>query len=315
MEYRKIISFGKNSFVVSIPKPWIRQNKLGKGDLIYIEENETYLVLHPRPKENQKEERTITITVDKKSISQIQRELIPAYINNNRTIILVGEDLKKKAATIEPIIQNLIALEIMEQTSTKIVARDFLDMKDISIMELIRKMDVITRAMLEDCLNMYEEDTYTSINHRDKDVNRLSYLIFRAINFGFENPTYMLKKYKLDSHDLLHYYLLTHHLEATADDVRRIARYMQKTSMDPENQKKFTSLLAKAKQNYLDTLKAFYTQQTDLAQKVAERKANIIKECEQFIEKHKQDEWIGSLVTHFKRLIANIHKLGRIVYE
>ena len=52
MEYRKLISFGKNSYVVSLPKNWVRQNKLKKGDLVYIEENVSNLVLQPRPSES-----------------------------------------------------------------------------------------------------------------------------------------------------------------------------------------------------------------------------------------------------------------------
>ncbi len=44
MEYRKLISFGKNSFVISLPKAWVRHSKLKKGDLIYVEEASDHLM-------------------------------------------------------------------------------------------------------------------------------------------------------------------------------------------------------------------------------------------------------------------------------
>ena len=45
MEYRKLISFGKSSYVVSLPKSWVVQNKLKKGDLLYFDEKEKDLIL------------------------------------------------------------------------------------------------------------------------------------------------------------------------------------------------------------------------------------------------------------------------------
>jgi phosphate uptake regulator len=34
VEFRRLIGFGKSSFVVSLPKNWIEKNKLVKGDLV-----------------------------------------------------------------------------------------------------------------------------------------------------------------------------------------------------------------------------------------------------------------------------------------
>ena len=54
MEYRKLISFGKNSFVVSLPKSWIKQNKLIKGDLIHISDNGSDLILSKKESDEKK---------------------------------------------------------------------------------------------------------------------------------------------------------------------------------------------------------------------------------------------------------------------
>ena len=48
MDYRKIISFGKTSFVMSIPKSWVIKNGLKKGDLVSLEENEGNLIMSPK---------------------------------------------------------------------------------------------------------------------------------------------------------------------------------------------------------------------------------------------------------------------------
>ena len=53
---RKLIGFGKNSYVVSLPKQWVEKNKLNKGDLISIDENKEGLLLKTNNVELKKEE-------------------------------------------------------------------------------------------------------------------------------------------------------------------------------------------------------------------------------------------------------------------
>src|SRR3989338_2184617 len=157
MDFRKLIGFGKNSFVISLPKAWVQKNKLKKGDPIYIEENDGDIRLYPSSMEEGDAKET-TIDVDGKSIKEIKRELVPAYINNFTTITLTGKELKKRAKQIRNIIQDLVALEIIEETSEKVIAKSFLNVKDLSIKDLIRKMDIITRAMISDSRLAISED-------------------------------------------------------------------------------------------------------------------------------------------------------------
>ena len=68
MEFRKLIGFGKSSFVVSIPKGWTQRNKLNKGDIVYLHEEENALVLSAKEKRFVKEPKRITIRTDGKTI-------------------------------------------------------------------------------------------------------------------------------------------------------------------------------------------------------------------------------------------------------
>ena len=93
MEYRKLISFGKNSFVISLPKSWVRQNNLQKGVLIYVEEQENNLLLSLGSKQ-ETVEKVKEIPADGKSVRRLKREIISAYIKDYKTIVLFGEELK-----------------------------------------------------------------------------------------------------------------------------------------------------------------------------------------------------------------------------
>ncbi|MBI2151643.1 phosphate uptake regulator PhoU [Candidatus Woesearchaeota archaeon] len=231
MEYRKLISFGKSSYVVSLPKSWVKLSKLKKGDLVYIEENEGNLLLQPRANEEGDKEKEIIINVDGKDLRRIQRETISAYLQNNKTIILAGNEIKEKAKEIQNFIQNLIALEIIEQDSKRIVAKDFLNINDISIEQIIRKMDVIVRSMLKDCKEMFKEDSYENLYLRDNDVNKFRFLIYRIIWFGIENPSQIFKKLNIKQKDLFINWWLAFSIESIADYVKRIARDMKKIKL------------------------------------------------------------------------------------
>jgi phosphate uptake regulator len=314
MEYRKLISFGKNSYVVSLPKVWVKQNKLKKGDLVSLEEKGNNLLLSMRD-DKEIEEKTKVIPVDGKSVRRLQREIISAYIRDYKSIVLTGNEIKDKAQSIQSTIQNLMALEVMEQTSKKILARDFLDMNTISIFNLLRKVDVILRAMIEDCEKMFVEDNYDSIELRDSDINRLVFLIFRTVEFGMGNASFMLKKHNLTSQQLLHLWWFAFNMESTADEVKRIARYMKQVKLDKKQQEGFLKLLSGAKDKYTGVMKAFYNHDEDLAHAMLESKEEVIRACELFYQENKKVENLGVLVERLKSIISGVHNLARVVYQ
>jgi phosphate uptake regulator len=315
MEYRKLISFGKNSFVVSLPKPWIVQNKLKKGDLIYIDEGPASLVLQPRPSDDQVEQKETTINVDGKLLKQIRREIIGAYIKNSKTIILSGNEIKDKAKELQPIIQSLVALEVMEQTSKKIVAKDFLSVDSVSTDTIVRKMDVIVRSMMEDCEKTFDEDVYDSIIHRDSDVNKLAFLMFRLVRYGLDNPTFMVKKFNLTANNLSNLWLLSSDLESVADEIKRVARYMSEIKLSSKEKSAFKVILKNVKDSYLKIMKSYYTTDIGLVHEVVNQREDLIKSVENFYLANKQAEWIGFLTDRTRSAIGHISHIGRILYQ
>ncbi len=316
MEYRKLISFGKSSFVISIPKSWIGKSKLKKGDLIYLEEKDADLILSPHSQNTEQKEKEMTIEVDGKELKHIKREIIGAYIKNYKTIILTGNEIKDKAKEIQSVIQRLVALEVMEQTSKRMVAKDFLNLDDVSTKSILRKLDVIIRSMFEDCEKSFEEDNYESINYRDLDVNKLVFLMFRIVRFGQENTSYAFKKFDLSPVELSNLWWLSYDLESIADEIKRIARYLRQVSLDKHKQKEFMELLREIKESYLNIMKAYYEKDVPLVHKVINQREEIISHCESFGGKDKQGgKIVGLLAERAKIAIVHINHIGRVLYQ
>ncbi len=315
MGYRKLISFGKNSYVISLPKQWIKDCNLKKGDLIHVEESSDSLIVSPQSSEAKTEDKELTIYVDGKDIKQIKREIIGGYIRNNTTIILKGDSIKENAMVLQSVIQGLIALEVMEQTTKMIVAKDFLNIEGVSTKSVIRKMDIITRSMLSDCEKMFEEDNYENINYRDNDVNKLTFLIYRIVRFGLDNTFYMKKTFDLTPLNLLTLWGLAYDIESVADEAKRIARYLQRMSLNKKQQKEFLKILTEIRKSYLKMMKAFYDGDLVLVHEVFVRKSEIVKMCDEFYLKHRPVQWVGFLIERTKGAIGHISHIGRVIYH
>ena len=95
------------------------------------------------------------------------------------TPLIRAEKLEENSKEISVILNTLIGLELIEQNPTKIVAKVLLDSKEISLSALIRRIDVILRSMIDD-VDKNESD-YENIRERDKEVNKLTFLVKRVI--------------------------------------------------------------------------------------------------------------------------------------
>ncbi len=315
MEYRKLISFGKSSYVVSLPKNWVRQNKLNKGDLIYFDEKEDHLVLGF--KENvAPEDTSTTIIVDGKSLLHLRRELNGAYIENNREIIFQGKELKEKSEHILEFVRDLIALEVMEFDSTKIITKDFLNMDKVSIKELIKKMDMIVRSMLKDSADCFTNDNSSNIQLRDGDVNRLSFLLYRTVRYGLRSQSKMYKNFGFNAIDLLNFYWITFHLEEIADEVKRISRVMEKLNLSKKHQQQFVQLLKRSEEFYLEMIKSYYLADRNKALELSNWKVPLVDSVNKFSdEANNNTKEFSYLVDRFRKMIGSIHELDRLTYQ
>ena len=182
MEFRKLIKFGSNSHVISLPRTWLIKNKLEKGAVVYFHENgNNELILAPVEHQFKQEDKEIVIDANKKELTTLKRELISAYIKGYNIIRMVDSEMKNRAVEIRNELQNLMALEIMEQTQTSISARVFLNTPDVDLAALLRRMDTTIRSMFVDFKDSLKDsnDSYSHLSYRDQDINRAYFVILR----------------------------------------------------------------------------------------------------------------------------------------
>jgi len=312
MDLRKIISFGKGSYVITIPKSWIEKNNLKKGDVVAIDEGSDHLILHPNSNNLKKEERTITIEAEDKDLEFIKAEVVSAYLNNYDNIEIISKTLKTNAPAIKDMLRDLAGLEILEQTATRILAKDLINIQEVSVHTLIRRMDIIIRAMMDDVVKCVNKNChYESIYQRDFDVNRLHFLVMRVIRNAIKNPG-AAKVLNLDSIKLHHLNNIASKLERLGDHQKRISRHLREVKLNKKSSKELENIYSEIKNRYLDVMKSHYTKNKKLAYEVEIGNKEKIKRCNEFLKKN-HDVVTAKIIENMKAMATCIKYIAREV--
>jgi phosphate uptake regulator len=316
MDVRTIVKSGKASYTVAIPKDWIERNKLKKGDKLYIEEKgDNELVVSTKYQASTVQQKEFVINIDNKEQHCIHRELVSAYLNPYSIIVLRGKDLPKHIDFIKKEIAGLFALEIVDESSTKIVADSFIDIKTVSLDKLTRRIDNITRSMVLDTINMVTgDDIHELIVNRDFDVNRITFLILKIIKTAFTDPS-VKQALHISNLEALGYWELQIRIEKIADQAKRIARILsivkKKKNADLPGLKKLIEMIY---QEYCTTMTLYYTKKSECA--VMLRRGELVDACDDYFTKNRTIE-IAQITAKLKAMlsdIVDIHRLTRNLY-
>tara|TARA_Y100000310_G_scaffold29928_1_gene28447 strand:- start:5964 stop:6923 length:960 start_codon:yes stop_codon:yes gene_type:complete len=315
MEQRKLIKFGNSSFVISIPNAWIKKNNLEKGHSVFLKENgENQIIVSPTVIEKKREIKRVTINVTGKSIDSLQREIIAAYIQDYSVIKLTGKDLKEKEQEIRNIIHNLTGLEIIEQTGERIIAKDFLDLEDSSIMNLVKRIDISIRSMFEDVKKVKTKQDHQSILLRKEEVNKLWFLVSRATKYYLSMPGSQ-KTTNMTTLEIFNFWDLMHHIKRIGVELRKLSEGFLKVKEEKEDLEKIMVVYDRLKINYEDMMKSYYTKDKLLAFKVSPEKKEILAECNQLYEEYWNKENFPQIIEILRNTAIYIHDIGRVVHS
>jgi len=311
LEVRKLIKFGNSSHVISIPTVWLKKNNLNKGDVIYFEENgNNELVLSPQLKEKKEELKEAIIDIANKSLHSIKREIVSSYVNNYRIIRLTGKNLDHYSSELREFIHNLLAVEIIEETQNSIIARDFLNVKTLSITNIIRRMDIILRAMLSDSKEVRTKETiYNNLMNRDKDVNRLTILAYRSCRYYMENQN---NKETYSTVDYFKMWNLVEALEKIGDEAKRFARYLKISKLPDKKINELLNIFSELERAYMTTMGAFYKRDKTVLLEQASNRDVLMKKIDKFLDQNYKYPCVAQMIEKLKNLLNHTHSIIKV---
>jgi len=313
MDYRKLISFGKGGYVISIPKNWVEENKLEKGSFIGIECDTNSLRLMARPGKSEKqEENEIIIDVDGEPNPNIYRKLRSAYLNSYSTIILKGQELKNKREAIKERVKKLIALEIFESSKDRMVLKDLLNFNNVDFLKDFKKMDMIIRSVFID-IKKFDPELYESIDARDDEIDRLFFLLLRTLKKSLQDPQ-IRKRFNLNLLKATNYWVYVHSLENLGDELIILLKACQNCKFSKKSKKDFLQLYEKTEKVYLETMKIIHTEDFKASFDMAESHKKLIRDCLETNKKYGQDKNILMCLEYLQRVIRTIHVMLKNYY-
>ena len=210
--------------------------------------------------------------------------------------------------------QGLIALEIIEQSNEKIVTKDFLSMTEVSIEDLLRKIDIMLRSIFSELPSAIKEDLSEIIVEKEIDINRLNYLALRAIRTGLSNPQYA-KIIKKNSLELFELWNIVAHLEKISDEVRDISKMLVKNGFNDKERRFINGLFNDLQDLYLGVMKAYYDGNTELAYKMTVKKRSFINNTESQLSKEKCNTKFSQIADRVVMIAKSINNIARRVYS
>lgn len=182
METRKLQLIGGSSYMVSLPKEWIRANDLKQGDEIILEVEDKVITLYPKGfKDGLKVSRVEIADLPRYDEKFLRRFIYALYIQGIDEILITDKNLNPRLiAKISEIVKSLIGIEIID-ASDKVVLR-CLTVTDFDVYGVVRRMTQIVITMIHTLLEAIAKNEVSAINeikNLEIDSDRLYLLAVR----------------------------------------------------------------------------------------------------------------------------------------
>ena len=233
-ETRKIQFTGKSSYIVSLPKQWIRDLGLKQGDQIRIARTgSSALQIYPpkyQTQNLQKEDAVIEIDLEEE-ISTIIRKLISLYFLGFKTIHIKPKtgrlNPKQRTAIKNAVKRMLMGSEIISDSSGGVTIQVLVNLLELSVDGAFKRMIHLAKSMLSDALLAIKEENMElaeEVINTDDEVDRFGFYIIRQLKIAIENE-HMLKEMGFTSaRSCLGYRIVVKNIERTGDHASLIAK-------------------------------------------------------------------------------------------
>ena len=222
------MALGKSSLIITLPKEWLNDNSLGKGDKVFLtlQKNRTMTISPTINIVKRKTESTIIIEANEDGNSII-RKVIGCYLNGYNIIKVRSNNIfnTEQNNARRNVVRSLY-MRIIKSSSNQVELHTLMDESMASVSSGVERMHIITTSMCQDVMIAFLEwdiDRAKSVIALEDDVDQFMYFLLRLLRSSASSPT-LANQLELDMVDILDYQTLVHRIERVADHTTTIAR-------------------------------------------------------------------------------------------
>jgi phosphate uptake regulator len=227
---RKIMSLGKSSLVISLPKEWMQLNDLKKGETVsFTIQRDRSLVIYPSAlKKTEMKEITLSVGQNEEEIL-ITQKVLGAYLNGYTGIMLSSENIFTVPQT--KAIRNMagrLYMRVMEAEPKCVYIQSLMDESKASLEQAIQRMHLISRSMCEGALTALKNNDVAlakSSYSLDDDVDHFAFFIIRMLRNAAQDP-HLANELHVDPLDCMDHHMLVSRMEHASDYAADITRHI-----------------------------------------------------------------------------------------
>jgi len=291
LEYRKVQLTGRSSYIVTLPKDWVRDIGLEPGNQLAVKRQEdSSLMLIPGAaleearKAEEKALSEVTLHATPKDNPQfVVRKMISLYV--------VGVDIihiKSKGGGFAPeqkrlihdaVRSKLLGAEIISESPEEIAVQILINHPEFPVQRAIRRMLSLALSMNEDvisALKTLDEGLARKVMDVDDDVDRLNLYVVRQLKYAIQNNQF--KEIGLESpKEFLGYRLAASILENVADQAVKMAENVltMEKPVDDEVYEKILALGSCGNKLFRDSMVAFFSRDYQAADDIISKTVGV----------------------------------------
>ncbi len=288
-EQRKLQVTGGSTFILSMPKDWVKKNSLNKGSLMILEEEmDGSLSITPSnvEKKEKQEEAFIRVTSNDNP-DAVVRTAISAYLAGYNILHIKPQGQHELPTNMRNYMKNfarnyLVGTEIVTDTPEDLTLQVLLNYPELTIHSALSRMSIIASSMHKeaiDCLKNLDYPGAKSVIETDREVNRFGLYIVRLLKLAVSN-TRIVKEIGLNSpRDCLGYRLIAKSVERTADHATKISEnlLLMKAPLSKDLLERVRQMSHLAISMFESAVEALFKKDFKLAESVIEKISQVQK--------------------------------------
>ncbi len=292
MEIRKVQITGGSSYVITLPKEWIKSLNIKKNDSLglIVQKDGTLLVTPDKVIEKKRKEKEFIVDSDTDK-TYLFRLLVGAYVMGYSDIVI------KSKSTMPPQIREAIRMftqiaigpEIVDEETNLFVVKDLLSPMEMPFEKTIKRMYSLVESMHRDAIKSLKtnnKDLAENVVSRDFEVDRLYWLATHQYNVILTDIM-LSKKMGLSQEDASYYFLISRILERIGDHAAILGENVLKVidKLNPGILKEIESASALSLEIFSNSFESHFKKDIKKANENIDSVEKLLEKCEEINNK------------------------------
>ncbi len=242
IDYRKLQLTGGSTFVISLPKDWIKENKLGKGKIVGVEKiNSGDLRITATSEDLSKKTVCINLTKNETGKGLID-QLIGAYLSGADSIDICAKSKisRQVKMQIRQFLRDTRGMEIEIDEEKLMRITSILNPTELRLQVSINRMYILILGLVTDAvdvLNGEDEILLNDIEERERQIDARRLLLERQVAISLQIPN-VEKKLKINKFSAMEHANIARVLERMGDHAAIFATLIKENNKSIKIQNK-----------------------------------------------------------------------------